>query len=96
MQASVFAFVVIDVDGNFLDQTQGAAVSGLKALEVGGEDVVGIADGNPLGKLSAVIGIDLPADFLGFIGGAADFHGNAIDFTIIRAPDGSGDQSVGL
>src|SRR5580700_12249235 len=94
MQTSVFAFVVIDVDGNFLDQAQGAAVGGLEAFEIGGEDVVGFADGNPLGELPAMIRIDLPADFLGFVGGATDFHENAIDFTIVRAPHGSGDQSI--
>lgn len=82
MQSSVFAFVVVDVDSDFFDQVNRLALGGFDAFEVGGEDVVGFADGNALGEFSHVVGIDLPLGFLIF--GAADFYSDAIDGMIVR------------
>jgi len=65
VQAGILAFFVIDVDGDFLGEMQGLAVGGLEAFQVGPEDVVGLACGNALGKLAMMVGVDLPADFLG-------------------------------
>src|SRR5271166_609928 len=96
MQSGVFAFVVINVDGDFLDQAQRAAVGGLETLEVGGENVVGIAGGNALGELAHVVGVDFPADFFGFVLGAADFHGDTIDRMVVGSPDRAGNESVWL
>ena len=94
MQSGVFAFVVVDVDGNFLDQVQGLAVGRLEVLQVRREDVVGFPGGNALGEFAHVVGIDFPLRFLVFR--AADLYGDAVDRTIVGAPDGAGDQSVGL
>ena len=84
MQSGVFAFIVIHVDGNFFDQAERLAVGGLEAFEVGSEDVVGVTGGNALGKLSVVIGVNLPFGL--FVLGAADFDKNAVDGTIV-GPD---------
>src|SRR5580692_2003508 len=92
MQAGVFAFVVVDVDGDFFDQAQRAAVGGFQAFEVGGEDVVGVAGRNALGELAHVVGVDLPLRF--FVFGAADFYEDAIDRVVVWSPDGAGDDRV--
>jgi len=94
MQSGVFALVVVDVDGDFLNQAERLAVGGFDAFQVGGKNVIGFADGNPLGEFSHVVGINFPLGF--FVFGAANFYGNAIHGMIVRAPDGAGDESVGL
>src|SRR5258708_7466322 len=94
MQSSVFALVVINVDGHFLTQAQWLAVGGLEMLEIGREDVVRLAGGNALGKLAHVVGIDFPLRL--FVLGAADFDGYPVHGTIVRAPDCTGDESVGF
>src|SRR5712691_420530 len=94
MQSSVFAFVVVDMDGNFLDQAQRLAASGFESFEIGPEDVVGFAGGNALGELAHVVGVDFPLRL--FVLGAADFHRDTIDGAIVRTPDRPGDESVGL
>src|ERR1017187_4660962 len=96
MQSAVFAFIVINMNGDFLDEANGLAVGGFPAFEIGGEDVVGLAGRNALGKFAHVIGNDLPAGLLGFIGSAADFHRDAVHGMIVRTPDRSGNESVGL
>jgi hypothetical protein len=96
MQSSVFAFIMIDVNGNFLDQAQWPAVDRFEAFEVGRKNIVGLAGRNTLGELAHVVGVDLPADLLGFIGGAADFYWDAIDGAIVGSPDRAGDECVGL
>src|SRR5450432_2396215 len=94
MQSSVLAFIVINVDGDFLDQTQRLAVGGFVTLKVGPENVVGFAGENALGELAIVIGIELPLGFL--ILGTADLHGHAVDGMVVRPPDRPKDQCVGL
>ena len=92
MQSGVFAFVIIDVDGNFLDQAQRPAVSGFEAFEVGGEEVVGLAGRNALGELAHVVGVDLPLRLLVF--GGADFYEDAVDGMIVGSPNRAGDNSI--
>ena len=92
MQAGVLAFVVVNMDSYLLKQAQGLTVGGLEILEICGKDVVGLAGWNPLGKLSHVVGIDLPLRLLIF--GAADIYGDTVHGMIVRSPDGPGDQRV--
>ena len=95
MQPRVLALVAVDVHGDVLSVC-GRAVGKLDALEVGREDVVGFTSRDSLGELPVVVGVKFPADFLGFIGGAANCHSDAIHGTTIRSPDGAEDESVGL
>src|SRR5271154_2442599 len=94
MQSGVFAFVVIDVNGDFLHQVHRLAVGGLEAFEVGPDDVVVFAGRNALGELAVVVGIHLPLGLLVF--GAADFYFDPVDGTIVRSPDRAHDQGVGF
>ena len=91
VEADVLALVVVDVDGYFFDQVEGLAVAGLVAFEVGPDDVFGFFGGETLLELAVVVGVDLPADFLGLVGGFADFDSHAVDGPIVWAPDGSDD-----
>jgi hypothetical protein len=95
MHAGVLAFFVVDVNGDVLG-VSGGPVGEFDAFEVGGEDVVGFSGRNALGEFTVVVGEDLPADFVGLVGGAADFDSHAVDGTIIRPPHGAGNQSIGL
>ena len=94
MQSSVFAFIVINVDGDVFDETQRPAVRRLQAFKVGGKDVVGFAGGNALGELAEVVGIDFPLGLL--VLGAADFHHDPKNGMIVRTPDRAGDESIRL
>jgi hypothetical protein len=96
MQSSVFAFILIDVDGDFLDQAQRPAIYGLEAFEVGRKNIVGLTGRNALRELAHMVGVDLPAGLLGFIGGTADLHWDAVDRAVVRSPDRAGDESVRL
>ena len=96
MQTGVFPLVVEDMHGNFLGQVQRLAVGGLETFEVGREDVVGLAGGNALGKLTVMVGVEFPAHFAGFVLGTANLDPDTIHRTIIRPPDGTEDESVGL
>src|SRR5271157_425089 len=81
--------------GDFLSVCWGA-VGEFDAFEVGGDDVVGFTSRDSLGKFTAVVGVKFPADFLGFIGGAADLHSYAVHGMIVRSPDRAEDEGVGL
>src|ERR1700722_2832098 len=94
MQSRVFAFIVIHMDGDFFGEVKGLAIGGLDALHVSPEDVVGFAGRDSLGKFAMVVGVEFP--LRAFIFGTPDLHGDAIYRMIIRSPDGSKDQSVGL
>src|SRR5208282_724763 len=96
MQSGVFAFVVINVDGNFFQEMKGLAVGGLDAFQVSPENVVCFTGGHALGKFAVMIGVKLPADLLRLIGGAPNLYGNAVYGMIVGAPDGSENESVGL
>src|ERR1700741_3452674 len=96
MQSGVFALVVINMNVYWLDKGQGLGVGGFETPKVGPNNVVCFAGRNALCGLAHVVGINLPAGLLGFIGGAPDFHGDAVHRTIVRTPYGPGDESVGL
>jgi hypothetical protein len=96
MQADVLALVIVDMDGDFLDEMDGLAIGRFESFQVSPEDVIGFAGRNALGEFAHVIGVDLPASFIGFVLSLSDLHSNAVHRAIIGAPDGPGDQSVRL
>lgn len=96
MEADVLALVVVDVDGNFLNQVDGLAISRFEAFQIGPENVIGFAGRYPLGEFTHVIGVDLPASFIGFVFSLPDLHSDSVHRTIIGSPNGSGDQGVRL
>src|SRR5438270_3458306 len=86
MQADVYSLVTIHVDfalglGAFL------------ALDVGLDDVVGIARGDALGELTTAVGDDFPLGLV--LIGAADLDLHAISRLIVGRPDGAKDERVG-
>ena len=84
------------MDGDFLNQVKRLAADGFQALQINGENVLSLTGGNALGKLSHVIGVELPTHFVRLIAAFANFHRNAVHGPVIGSPDGSGDQCVGL
>jgi len=96
VEAHILALVVVDVDGNFLDQVEGLAVGWLEALEVGPENVVRFAGWQPLFKLAVVVGKDFPARLIGLVFAAPDLHGHSIHRSVIGAPHGPDNHSVRL
>jgi len=96
VQAGVFALVVVDVDGDFLDQVEGPAVGGFDVLEIGRKDIVALAGGNALGEFAVVVGEEFPADSFGLVGGAANPYGDAVDGVVVGPPDGAEDEAIGF
>lgn len=96
MQSRILAFIIINVDCHFLIKVQRGAVGEFDAFEVGGEDVVIFAGGDALREFAIVVGVHLPADFLGLVFGAADLYFDAVDGLIIGSPDGAEDEGIRL
>jgi hypothetical protein len=96
VESNVLALVVVDMDGDFLDEVDRLAVGRFEAFQIGPENVIGLAGGDTLGEFAHMVGVDLPAGFVGLIFSLADFHRDAVHGAIIGAPDGSGYQSVRL
>jgi len=95
MQAGVFALVVVDVNGGVLS-VDGLAIGRFDAFKVRRKNVVGFSSGNALSELAMMVGIDIPADFLGLVGGTANLDVDSVDGAIVGAPDRTSDQRVGL
>ncbi len=91
MNACILSLIVIDVNGHFLG-TERLAVGCLDALEIRREDVVRIPDGNTLGKLAIVVGVDFPLGLLIF--GATDLDLHPVDGTVVGSPHCAKDESV--
>jgi hypothetical protein len=96
VQADVLAFIVIDVDGNLLDEVEGFSIGRLEILEIGPENVVILARRQALFKLAAVIRIDFPSRLIGLVFAAPDFDVNSIHRSVVRAPHGPDNYSVRL
>src|ERR1700716_3354445 len=94
MKTDVRALVIVDMHGYFGARFQLPARGQLIALHVGPNDVVRLADGQPLGELSGVIRIELPAG--SFLVGPPDLHLDPVDGVPVRVPYGSKDQGVRL
>src|ERR1044071_4919186 len=86
MQADVYPFIIHNMDLSL----------GLRALgiEVGGDDVVGFAGGDPEGELAPAVGNGLPLGLL--LVGAPDLDLHAPRGTAVGRPDSAEDQGVGL
>jgi hypothetical protein len=96
VQSGVFALVVVDVHFDFLGQAKLSAVGKFQAFRIGGKNVVGFACRNALGELARVVGVLIPADFVGLVGSAANFHSDAVDGAIVGPPDRAEDEGVRL
>ena len=94
MQSGVFAFIIINVNSDFLDQAQRLAISRLVTLKIGPKNVVGFAGGDTLGKLAIVVGKELPLGF--FVFGAPNLYGYAVDGVVVRSPDCPEDEGIRL
>src|SRR5215468_2681106 len=82
--------------GNFLDEVEGFAVGGFEPLEIGPENVIGLARRQALFKLAVVIGIDFPARLIGLVFAASDLYRDSIDGSVVGSPHRPNDHSVGL
>jgi hypothetical protein len=96
VEADVLAFVVVDVDGNLLDEVEGLAVDWLEVLEIGPENVVILTRGQALLKLAVVVGVDFPARFIRLVFATADLHRDPIHWPVVGSPHGSDNHSVRL
>src|ERR1700730_1382612 len=94
MQTNVDTLVAFHVHRHVLHRMQWPSISGLEILRVGPDHVVGFAGGYPLSELAAVVGIEFPS--CPFVLGAADLDLDPEDWMIIRSPNGSKYQSIGL
>src|SRR5579872_7585520 len=72
------------------------AVSRFVAFEVGPDNVFSFPDGQALFKLTVMVGVDFPTNLLRLIGGFADLDRDAVDGQIVRSPNRTDDQRVGL
>ena len=94
VEADVLTLVVVDVNGDFLDEVDGLAVNGLEVLEVGPENVVGLAGRQALLELTMVVGIDLPSRFGRFVFATPDLYADSEDRSVVGSPDGPHDYCV--
>jgi len=96
MQTGVFAFVVVDVNRDLLEQVEGLSIGRFKVLQIGGKDVFVFTGRNALGELAAMIGIDFPSNLLGFIRSTANSHRDAENGPVIGTPDRTKDKRIWL
>ena len=94
VKAGIFPLIIVNMNGDILKQVERPPVGGLEVLQIGGQDVVGFPGGNAHGEFTVMVGIEFPLGLLVF--GAADFYEYAVDWAVVRTPDRSRDQSVGL
>jgi hypothetical protein len=94
VETDVLALVVVDVNGNLLDEMNGLAVGRLEVFEIGPEDIVGITSRKPLFELAVVIGVDFPARFIRFVFAAPYLDGNSIHRSIVGPPHSANDYGV--
>jgi hypothetical protein len=94
MQTGVRTLVVVHVDRHRVAWLQPIAGNRLKTLQVGPSHVVRLAGGHPLGKLSIVVGINLPATLLLVLAADSDLH--SIHWFIVGSPYRPENQGIGL
>src|ERR1700737_880543 len=94
MKTDVRTLVIVDVHGYFGAWLQLPARGQLIALHVGPNDVVRLADRQPLGELTVVIGIELPPG--SFLVGPPDLHLDPVYGVPVRVPYRSKDQGIRL
>ena len=81
MQAGVHPLIVFDMDRNLW------LLFAFGDLNVGKDNVIGLAGRDTLGEFAVVVGHSLPAGFL--LVGAANLDGNTIGRTTVGSPDGA-------
>src|SRR5262245_43781452 len=94
VEADILAFVMVDVDSHFLGQMDRLAIGRLETLQIGPNNVLCFAGREALLELPMMVGIDFPADFLGFVGGFTNLDSDAVDGQVVWAPHGSYNQGV--
>src|SRR5258708_15984537 len=94
MQTNIHALVVFNVYRHVLHRVQRTSVAGLEILGVSPYYVIGLTSGDTLSELPAMVGIEFPS--CPFVLGTADLDLDAEDWMIVRPPNGTKDQSIGL
>src|SRR5258707_5524140 len=94
MQTNIHPLVVFHVYRHVLHRVQRPSVAGLEILGVSPYYVIGLTSGDPLSELPAIVGIEFPS--CAFVLGTADVGPDAEDWMIVRPPNGTKDQSIGL
>jgi len=72
------------------------AIVRLESLQVSPHNVLSFTSRQALLELTVVVGKDLPANFLGFVGGFTNLDNDAINRAVVRPPYRSYDQSIGF
>src|SRR5437899_12677611 len=94
MKTDVRALVIVDMHGYFGARLQLSARGQLIAFHVCPNDVVRLANGQPLGELASVLGIELPTG--SFLVGPPDLHLDPVDGAPVGVPYRSKDARVTL
>src|SRR5258708_6566253 len=94
MKTDVRTLIIVNMHGYFRARLERSARGRLIAFDLRPNDIVRLADGQPLGEFAGVIGIELPAGF--FLVGPPDLHLDPVERVPIRAPNRSKDQGIRL
>src|SRR5258708_36243156 len=94
MKTDVRTLIIVNMHGYFRARLERSARGRLIASDLRPNDIVGLADGQPLGEFAGVIGIELPAGF--FLVDPPDLHLDPEERVPIRAPDRSKDHGIRL
>ena len=94
MQANIGALFILNVDGYLGAGLQVLAGWRLKVLQIGPNNVVGLACGHALCEFTSMVGIEFPVGF--FLVDAADPDFNSIDGSPVRTKDSPENKCVGF
>ena len=94
MKTNVLALVVVDMDGDLLHEMEGFAVGGFEVLQIGPENVVGVAGWQALLEFAVVVGIDFPSRLVRLVFATPDLHRNSIHRSVIGTPHRPHDDGV--
>jgi hypothetical protein len=94
MKADILALVVVDMDGDLLNQVEGLAVGGFEILQIGPENVVGLAGWQALFEFAVVVGVDLPSRLVRLVFATTDLYCDSIHRSIIGSPHCPYDHGV--
>jgi hypothetical protein len=94
MKTNVLALVVVDMDGDLVHEMEGFAVGGLEVLQIGPENIVGVAGWQALLEFAVVVGIDFPPRLVRLVFATPDLHRDSIHRSVIGTPHSPHDHSV--
>src|SRR6202021_3735109 len=94
MKTDVGALVLLDVYGYFRTRLQPFAGRQLIVFHVRPNNIVGLASRHALGKLTGVIGINLPSNF--FLIRPSDLHLHSVKWAPFGSPPRPEDKCIGL